>query len=147
VGTAFAADPRISTGPAYAPVRSGREPVRPSPDCGCARDEGIDCDFLRVDGHLFLAPEHSPDLLERERDAARRAGLEDVEIVARAPISSFDTGRCLRFPREGQFHPLEYLAGLEVAFRKRGGVIHTGTHAARVEGGSQARVETEPARR
>ncbi len=108
-----------------------------------ARDEGIDCDFLRVDGYLFLAPEHSPDLLKQEREAARRAGLKGVEIVSRAPISSFDTGRCLRFPRQGQFHPLEYLAGLAHAFRKRGGVIHTGTHAAKVDGGKEARVETE----
>jgi glycine/D-amino acid oxidase-like deaminating enzyme/nitrite reductase/ring-hydroxylating ferredoxin subunit len=108
-----------------------------------AKEEGIDCDFLRVDGYLFLAPGHSEDLLERECEAARRAGLEDVEIVPRAPIASFDTGRCLRFPRQGQFHPLKYLAGLAGAFRKAGGVIHTGTQAARVDGGSRARVETE----
>src|SRR4051794_12282007 len=75
-------------------------------------EEGIDCDFLRVDGYLFLAPGQSEDLLREEREAAHRAGLEDVDFVPRAPLSSFDTGRCLRFPRQGQFHPLKYVAGL-----------------------------------
>jgi glycine/D-amino acid oxidase-like deaminating enzyme/nitrite reductase/ring-hydroxylating ferredoxin subunit len=107
------------------------------------REEGIDCDFLRLDGYLFLAPGHSPDLLDREREAARHAGLKDVEIVPRAPFSSFDTGPCLRFPRQGQFHPLQYIAGIAAAFQRRGGVIHTSTRASKIEGGSQARVETE----
>jgi glycine/D-amino acid oxidase-like deaminating enzyme/nitrite reductase/ring-hydroxylating ferredoxin subunit len=108
-----------------------------------AQEEGIDCDFLRVDGYLFLAPGHSPDLLDQERQAAHRAGLTDVEIVDRAPLSAFDTGRCLRFPRQAQFHPLKYLAGLAAAFRKKGGVIHTNTHASRIDGGNPARVETK----
>jgi len=108
-----------------------------------SQTEGIDCDFFRVDGYLFLASGQSSDLLDQEREAAHRAGLTDVEMVSRAPLSSFDTGRCLRFPRQGQFHPLKYLVGLANALRKKGGVIHTGTHASRIEGGSQARVETE----
>jgi glycine/D-amino acid oxidase-like deaminating enzyme/nitrite reductase/ring-hydroxylating ferredoxin subunit len=104
-----------------------------------ARDEGIDCDFRRVDGYLFRAPDQPPDLLEEEREAAHRAGLKDVEFAPRAPLP-FDTGRCLRFPRQGQFHPLKYLAGLSEAFRKRGGAIHTNTHASKVDGG---KVETK----
>lgn len=105
-----------------------------------SKEEGIDCDFSRVDGYLFLAPGQSSDLLEKEHEAARRAGLEDVEFVARAPLSTFDTGRCLRFPRQAQFHPLKYLAGLAEALRKHGGEIYTNTHASRVDGG---RVETK----
>ena len=60
--------------------------------------------------------------------------------MARAPLSSFDTGRCLRFPRQAQFHPLRYIAGLAEAFRKKGGAIYTNTHASKIEGG---KVETE----
>ncbi len=108
-----------------------------------ALDEGIDCDFLRVDGYLFLAPGHSLELLDQERKAAHRAGLKDVEMVPRAPLASFDTGRCLRFSRQGQFHPLKYLAGLAEAVQKKGGVIHTRTHASKINGGSRARVKTE----
>ncbi len=107
------------------------------------RDEGIDCDFERLDGYLFVAPGQSGDILDRELEAARRAGLAGVEIVPRAPLSSFDTGRCLRFPRQGQFHVLKYLAGLARALERRGGKIYTGTHAAEIKGGEQARVATD----
>lgn len=106
------------------------------------RGEQIDCDFERVDGYLFAPPGHPTEILERELDAARRAGLEDVEWVPRAPIPSFDTGPSLRFPRQAQFHPLKYLHGLSNAIRSQGGRIHTRTHVSRVEGGSQARVAT-----
>jgi glycine/D-amino acid oxidase-like deaminating enzyme/nitrite reductase/ring-hydroxylating ferredoxin subunit len=105
-------------------------------------EERIDCDFERVDGYLFLPPGESTDLLERELKAAHHAGLTDVERVERAPLERFDTGPCLRFPRQGQFHPLKYLAGLASAIVHNGGRIFTGTHAAKITGGSPARVET-----
>ena len=106
-----------------------------------AADEGIDCDYERLDGYLFLSPHDTTDLLDRERDAAHRAGFVDVERLARAPISTFDTGPCLRFPRQGRFHPLKYLEGLARAIQRDGGRIHTGTHATDVKGGSPARVK------
>ncbi len=108
-----------------------------------AREEGVDCDFARLDGCLFVPRGQSDDVLDQERDAARRAGLKDVEIVQKPAIAGFDTGRYLRFPRQGQFHPLKYLAGLTAAFRRLGGEIYTGTHAARIDGGTPARVTTE----
>src|SRR5581483_5529498 len=40
-----------------------------------ARDENLDCDFARLDGYLFLHPVDKPETLDRELDAARRAGL------------------------------------------------------------------------
>ncbi len=107
-----------------------------------AGEEGIDCDYERLDGYLFLAPEHGPELLEKEFEAARRAGFQDLELLERAPLDFFDTGPCLRFPRQGQFHPLKYLHGLARAIRQGGGEIFTGTHAVRIEGGGEARVET-----
>jgi glycine/D-amino acid oxidase-like deaminating enzyme len=103
--------------------------------------ERIACDFSRVDGYLFCAPEHGEDLLDRELAAAHRAGLHDVQKIARAPIA-FDTGPCLRFPSQGQFHPLKYLAGLAQAIERGGGRIHTGTHATQVQGGDDAAVTT-----
>lgn len=104
-------------------------------------EEGIDCDFERLDGYLFVPPNESKDVLERELKAAHRAGLTNVEQVERAPIA-FDTGTCLRFPRQAQFHPLRYLAGLKRAIERGGGRIFTGTHASKIEGGVNARVET-----
>src|SRR5262245_2460781 len=80
--------------------------------------EGFDCDFQRLDGYLFVPPKRSTRLLKRELEAAHRVGLEDVELLDRAPLESFDTGPCLRFPRQGQFHPLKYLSGLVQALRR-----------------------------
>lgn len=105
--------------------------------------EGIDCDFSRVDGYLITAPGSSGNDLERELEAARKAGLGDVGIVPRAPLRGYDTGTALRFPRQAQFHPLNYLAGLARAIEKYGGRIYAGTHVSKVEGGSQVRIETE----
>jgi glycine/D-amino acid oxidase-like deaminating enzyme/nitrite reductase/ring-hydroxylating ferredoxin subunit len=105
--------------------------------------EGIDCDFERVDGYLFVPPGDSTEELDHELKALHRSGLTGVDYVERAPIKSFDTGRCLRFPNQGQFHPLKYLAGLADAIIKNGGRIYTQTHANNIEGGSPARVVTD----
>jgi glycine/D-amino acid oxidase-like deaminating enzyme/nitrite reductase/ring-hydroxylating ferredoxin subunit len=106
------------------------------------RVENIDCDFERLDGYLFVPPDESTDILDKEMAAAQRAGLTDVHMVARAPIASFDTGRTLCFPRQAQFHPLKYLAALANAVVRDGGRIYTETHAVKIEGGDSARVET-----
>jgi glycine/D-amino acid oxidase-like deaminating enzyme/nitrite reductase/ring-hydroxylating ferredoxin subunit len=102
-----------------------------------AAAEGIDCDYQRVDGYFFLAPHDTRDLLEREREAAVRAGHHDAELVERVPGLPFDSGPALRFPRQGQFHPLRYLEGLAGAIERAGGRIHTGSHVLEVRGGAR----------
>lgn len=109
--------------------------------------EEIDCEFERVDGYLFVPPGESKQILDRELEAARRAGLTDLEIVERAPIEEYDTGKALRFPRQAQFHPLKYLSGLAAAIKREGGRIYTHTHAAKIEGGDEAHIETSEGRR
>jgi glycine/D-amino acid oxidase-like deaminating enzyme/nitrite reductase/ring-hydroxylating ferredoxin subunit len=104
------------------------------------RKERIDCDFSRLDGYLFLAEGDRQETLERELDAAHRAGLKSVTRLARAPFQSWDTGPCLVFPRQGQFHPLKYLAGVVHAIRRDGGRIFCNTHADHIEGGVPALV-------
>ena len=106
------------------------------------REERIDCDFERLDGYLVAARGTPADFLDRELKAAQRAGLVDVAAAARPPGGAFETGRCLRFPRQGQFHPAKYLAGLARALERHGGRIFCSTHAASVEGGDAARVTT-----
>src|SRR5918911_659021 len=100
------------------------------------REEKIDCDFERLDGYLFGPAGGPSEVLDRELEAAHRAGLAQVERLPRAPLDFFDTGPCLRFPRQGQFHPLKYLAELSQAIQRRGGRIYTGTHAEAIEGGT-----------
>src|SRR5687767_5982488 len=98
--------------------------------------ERISCSFERLDGYLFTAPGDSTETLEKELEAAREAGRGDVELVARVPIDSFETGAALRFPRQGQFHVLEYVKGIARAIEASGGRIYRDTHAAEVEGES-----------
>jgi glycine/D-amino acid oxidase-like deaminating enzyme/nitrite reductase/ring-hydroxylating ferredoxin subunit len=104
--------------------------------------EQIDCQFERLDGYLFLAPGQDEELLEREIAAARLAGLP-VAPLARAPLDGFDTGPCLRFPAQAQFHPLRYLDALAQAVTRHGGRICTHTRAVSAEGGARARVVTD----
>jgi len=107
-----------------------------------ARDEQIDCGFERLDGFLFVPPHESTEILKDELEAARRAGLAGVEMVHNAPIEGFNTGQALRFPRQAQFHPLDYLTGLTRAFTRHGGRIFSETHATKITGGDEAVIET-----
>ena len=88
-----------------------------------------------LDGYLMFGAGQKEDLLDRELAAARRAGVAGVEKLPRAPLE-IDSGPCLRFPRQGRFHPLKYLAGMARAIKRRGGRIFTNSHADSIEGGS-----------
>ena len=103
--------------------------------------ERIDADFERVSGYLFLSSEHDESDLDEELDAARQAGVE-VEKLSRARVEGFNSGPCLHFPRQGQFHPLKYLNGVLAAFMKAGGRVYGGVRAVNVKGGRPAFVET-----
>ncbi len=106
------------------------------------RQEPIDCDFERLDGFLFLGPGQSQDLLQRELDACRRAGLTEVELHTDRQLGALSQLPCLRFPRQGQFHPLRYLVGLCQSIRRRGGRIFTDSPVEQVTGGDHASVQT-----
>ena len=105
-----------------------------------ASAEAIDCDFLRVDGYLIEA-EDGEDDLDKEFDAAQRAGLA-IERVERAPIDGFDSGECLKFPRQGQFHVLKYIKGLAAAIEQGGGKLFSNTKALEWTGGDAPEVKT-----
>lgn len=106
------------------------------------RDEKVDCEFERVDGYLFLPPNATLKQLHEELAAVHRAGLTTVSKIERAPLDSFDTGPCMHFPNQAQFHPLKYLNGLAAAIERDGGQIFTSTHADKIEGGKNAFVTT-----
>ena len=103
------------------------------------RELGIDCGFQRVDGYLFAPEASASHRLDRELAAAQRAGLP-VTRVAHAPLP-FDTGPCLRFPQQAEFHPVAYLRGLAQAIIERGGSIHTGVHVAGIAAGEPLTVQ------
>lgn len=110
-----------------------------------ARREHIDCDFRRVDGYLHLDPTHDADDLRAERDAALRAGLE-VEWLDVAAGPRLAAGPVLRFPRQAQFHPRRYLAGLVRAIERLGGQIYARVEVTKLHGGKPCRVETADGR-
>ena len=106
-----------------------------------AEAENIACDLVRLDAYLFLGEDDARDALDEEEEAARRLGVP-VERLARAPVADPPDGPCLKFPNQGRFHPLKYLAGLARAVRRRGGRLFGGTRVVEVEGGSPCRVAT-----
>lgn len=96
-------------------------------------EEHIDCDFERIDAYLFVPPQDSQDILDKEFIAIQKTGKE-VQKASRAPFSaSFDTGPCLQFPRQAQFHVLKYVQGLIKAILKYGGKIFNNTHVTHFE--------------
>ncbi|MEP6494713.1 MAG: FAD-dependent oxidoreductase [bacterium] len=107
------------------------------------RDEKIDCGFRRVDGYLFLGGDDHESLLDDELEAATRAGVRGVSKLPRVPDVAYNLGACLHFPNQGQFHILQYLAGLASAIVRGGGRIYCDTKAASVAGGAQCTVKTE----
>lgn len=107
------------------------------------REEEIDCDFERINGYLFVPPENSKDILDKEFIAIQKTGKEIIK-AARAPFSSsFDTGPCLHFPRQAQFHILKYVQGLIQAILKYDGKIFSNTHVNHFEEGSSCVVSTQ----
>lgn len=107
--------------------------------------EKIDCDFTRVPGFLFAGPTGSKEDLMKEWDAALRAGLEATLLDA-TPLPVGGETPCIRFERQGQFHPLRYLRGLAAAIERMGGRIHCGSHVEDVEGGDGAYMKTSDGR-
>ncbi|HLS80832.1 MAG TPA: FAD-dependent oxidoreductase [Steroidobacter sp.] len=100
------------------------------------REESIDCDFERVDGYLYSCSKNPRAALDREFEAASRAGvqvLREAALPTGVFAASIDVGPCLRFTGQAQFHPLKYLAGLAEAVQRRRGVIHTGARALSLE--------------
>lgn len=103
----------------------------------------IDCDFVRLPGYLFCPGGQASNILDKELDAATRAGIKGLEIVGRVPVASFDTGKALRYPDQGQFHPMKYLNRLAELIISAGGKIYTGTAIKKVNDGDLVVIETE----
>ncbi len=105
------------------------------------RTENIHCNLERLNGYLFSSEEEDPEILKKECEAAHRAGL-GVQILSRAPLQFFNTGPCLRFPRQLQLHPLKYLCALTRIAVERGAQVYTQTHVTTIESGKIAKVIT-----
>ena len=81
---------------------------------------------------MFLDRTDRKESLDKELEASHRAGIIVTEIVEKAPLQSFNTGPCIRFPNQAQFQPLKYLRGLYHCIIQNGGQIFTETHVQEV---------------
>ena len=104
--------------------------------------EKINCDFSRLDGYLFAEDEEGAAELDKEVEAAHRAGLTGVVRLDRPLIANHQQTACLRFPRQGQFHVVKYLSGLMSAIQKNGGKIYANTHADSMEASDDGKSAT-----
>jgi glycine/D-amino acid oxidase-like deaminating enzyme/nitrite reductase/ring-hydroxylating ferredoxin subunit len=104
------------------------------------REENISCDFERVNGYLFLHPTDKEKNIEKELEAAKKAGVP-VNRVDRVPHFKMNQNvPCIEFANQAQFHPMKYLRGLSEAIIAKGGKIFTETHVSKIE---ETGVETD----
>ncbi|MDB5228858.1 MAG: puuB 1 [Bacteroidota bacterium] len=96
-----------------------------------AKKEGIECEFERVNGYLFVHPSETPDILWEEFKAASRVGIEVTQLDNIPGVLT--PGKCLQFLRQAKFHPMKYLSGLANAAVKNGVKIFTETHAEKID--------------
>jgi len=84
---------------------------------------GIECEFRRLDGILFLGLESDKSVLDDEVEAAGKLGIDVIRQTG-LPLRTLETAPLLRYPRQGAFHPLNYLQGLCKAITEQGGALH-----------------------
>ena len=106
---------------------------------------GIDCDLEQQPAYVYAESEAEVDLLRREADAARRAGL--------AATFTHDTG--LPFPVAGAvrvedqlaFHPRKYLRAIAEEYVEQGGLIFENTRVTDLHEGTPCVLTTEAGHR
>jgi glycine/D-amino acid oxidase-like deaminating enzyme/nitrite reductase/ring-hydroxylating ferredoxin subunit len=89
--------------------------------------EKIDCDFRRLDGYLFQAPDTDAAMIDEELEAVRKVGAPVHRIVGVGALEGCGDRHALRYPRQGTFHPLKYLAALADIIVARGGAFYANT--------------------
>ncbi len=106
-------------------------------------EELIDCEFTRLPGYLFLGPDQSVKELDREQEAIQKLGFQTVERKNSIPRLPFESGPCLQFPNQGQFHPIKYMNGLTQAIERYGGQVYIHQKVDQIEDGSPCLVTLE----
>jgi len=89
--------------------------------------QDIDCDFRRLDGYLFQAPNTDSQLIDDELEAVRKIGAPVERLVGIDALAGCDNRHVLRYPRQATFHPLKYLRGIADTVGAKGGVFYAGT--------------------
>lgn len=103
--------------------------------------EKIDCEFLRVNGYLFLDQETSIENLKKELHTTQKLGLSP-QLLTKPPANTFNIGTSILFPEQAQFHPMKYLEQLAKIIVAKGGKIFENTHSKKFEKGKPVRIYT-----
>lgn len=98
------------------------------------RDEGIDCEFNRLNGYLFLDPTDNKSSLDKELAALKNAGITSAKIENESPLKSKDISPCICFHDQAQFQPMQYLKGIASKINQYNEAkIFTETHAQEIQ--------------
>jgi glycine/D-amino acid oxidase-like deaminating enzyme/nitrite reductase/ring-hydroxylating ferredoxin subunit len=106
-----------------------------------ARAENIECEFRRLDGFLVPGPGEDPKIIEEELRGAQRAGFAGAEMLASSPVEGLG-GPCIRFPNQGEYHPLKFLNGVADAFLRLGGRMFGSAQVNDAAGGAEGHATT-----
>lgn len=88
---------------------------------------------MEIPGYLFLHPTDTIESLQNEHTATLNVGIK-TELLNEVPGIPYEKGPCLKFPSQGQFHPMKYLQGLCKSILLNGGQIYTESHAGKIDG-------------
>lgn len=84
---------------------------------------GVDCEFRRLAGILFLDPESVESVLDDEISAAKDIGVT-VERGKGLPLRTLEDRPYLRYSDQATFYPLKYLRGVVEALAQKGARLH-----------------------
>ncbi len=103
-------------------------------------EEGIDCDFRRKPNYTYATSRERVVDIEREVDAAQRAGLpasytEETDLPY--PIAG-----AIRFESQAEFHPHRFVSALAQLVAGEGSHVFENTRATGVSEGRPCRIET-----
>jgi glycine/D-amino acid oxidase-like deaminating enzyme/nitrite reductase/ring-hydroxylating ferredoxin subunit len=107
---------------------------------GIVAEHGLDCDFERASNFVYTEISDSAREIEREAEAARRAGL-DAELTTETDLP-YPVEAAIRVDHQAQFHPWKYVAALAALVDGDGSHVLEQTRATRVETGDPCTVET-----
>lgn len=92
------------------------------------RELGIECDFVRLPGYLFLHRSDTRETLDKELASTQKLGLRTT-MKKRVPGIEIESGDYIEFPNQATFHPMKYYRGLAKFITDKGGKIYTETRA------------------
>jgi len=105
------------------------------------REEGIECEFKRVDNRIIAQSEKDLEELKAEYDLAKSLGF-DVEWST-SPFKGFQNLGGLIWHNQGKYHPMKFFKGLVEAAEKYGAEIYEKTEVTDIKGRSIFTIETK----